>query len=329
MIEPSKVSRKEIEILRILSESTRPVGSTVIRRELERRGFFLSERTVRYHLQMLELKGLVSGHERGRTITSKGLEELSRALVSHRVGFAITRFLSMAYSVTYDPATDSGMVVTNVSIVDKKFYDKAIGMVRLLHEAELLLAPYIKILDENEEYQNISVSEGKMALFTVCDLTVDGVLIQSGIPLFFKYGGLVQVVNRKPLRFIELISYEGTTMPPLELFVRSNQTSVIKVVRTGSGVLPAAMREIVAEAREKTLKILSELKEKGWMGILALSAPNEPLLGVPVAMDRFGLCMLGGLVPGAALLEEDVEVETFAPHCLIPIEEMKQINTLS
>ncbi|MCD6469750.1 DUF128 domain-containing protein [Candidatus Bathyarchaeota archaeon] len=328
MTEPSKVSRKEIEILRILSESAEPLGSTVIRRELEKRGFFLSERTVRYHLQILELKGLVSGHERGRTITSKGLEELSRALVSHRVGFAITRFLSMAYSVTYDPTMDSGMVVANVSIIDKRFYDKTIEIVESLYEADLLLAPYIKILDENEEYQNISVSEGRMALFTVCDLTVDGILIHSGIPLFFKYGGLVQVVNRKPLRFIELISYEGTTTPPLELFVRSNQTSIVKVMRTGSGVLPAAMREIVAEAREKTLKLLSTLKEKGWRGILALSAPNEPLLGVPVAMDRFGLCMLGGLAPGAALLEESVKVETFAPHCLIPIEEMKQINNL-
>lgn len=71
---------------------------------------------------MLELRGLVSGHERGgRTITSKGLEELSRALVSQRIGFVTTRFLSMAYSVTYDPATDSGTVVTNISIIDKNF----------------------------------------------------------------------------------------------------------------------------------------------------------------------------------------------------------------
>lgn len=324
-----KVSRKEVEILRILSESTEPLGSTVIQRELERRGFFLSERTVRYHLQILELKGLVSRRERGRIITSKGIEELSRALVSQRIGFAITRFLSMAYSVTYDPSINSGMVVANVSIIDKRSYDKMVEIIKSLYEADLLLAPYVKILDENEEYQNISVSEGKIALLTVCDLTVDGVLIHSGIPLFFKYGGLVQVVNRKPLRFIELISYEGTTTPPLELFVRSNQTSVTKVMRTGSGVLPAAMREIVAEAREKTLNILSVLKEKNWKGILALSAPNEPLLGVPVAMDRFGLCMLGGLVPGATLLEEGVKVETFAPHCLIPIEEMRQINNLS
>ncbi|MEM2789903.1 MAG: NrpR regulatory domain-containing protein [Candidatus Bathyarchaeia archaeon] len=327
MTDIHEISRKEIEILRILSESNEPLGSTLIRRELEKRGFFLSERTVRYHLHMLELRGLVSGHERsGRTITSKGLEELGRALVSQRIGFVATRFLSMAYSVTYDLATDSGMVVANVSIVDKKFYDKVIEVINFLHEADLLLAPYFKVLDEEEEYRNISVSEGKIALFTVCDLTIDGILIHSGIPLFLKYGGLVQVVNRVPLRFIELISYDGTTVPPLELFVRSDQTSITKVIKTGSGILPAAMREIVAEARDKTIEVLSTLKEKGWRGILAISAPNEPVLGVPVSMDRFGLCMVGGLAPGAALLEEDVKIETFAPHCLIPLEDMKRIK---
>lgn len=326
MSESYEISRKEIEILKILSESTEPIGSTFIRRELEKRGFFLSERTIRYHLKLLELKGLVSGHERsGRTITSKGLEELSRALVSYRLGFVITRFLSMAYSVTYDPIADSGMVVANVSIIDKPFYDKTIEIIKSLHKAGLLLAPYIKVLDENEEYQNIIAPEGRIALFTVCDLTIDGVLIRSGIPLFFKYGGLVQVVNRKPIRIIELISYEGTTIPPLELFVRSNQTSIIKVMRTGSGLLPAALREIVTEAREKTLKILSTLKDRGWGGILAVGFPNEPILGVPIAMDRFGLCMIGGLTPGAALLEEGVKIETFAPHCLIPLEDMNRI----
>jgi repressor of nif and glnA expression len=316
----------EIEILRVLSESAEPVGSRLLQRELEKRGFFLSERTVRYHLQLLELKGLVAGHERsGRTITSQGLAELSRALVSQRVGFVITRFLSMACSITYDYIADSGMVVANVSVLDKSFYDKMFGIVRELHAANLLLAPYIKVLDENEEYQNIVVPEGKIALFTICDLTVDGVLIRSGIPLFFRYGGLVQMVNGKPLRFIDMISYEGTTISPLELFVRSGQTSVLKVVKTGSGVLPVGMREIVAEARERTNKIVSTLKERGWGGILALGVPNDPVLGVPVSMDRFGLCMVGGLALAAALLEGGAKIETFASYCLVPIEEMRRI----
>jgi repressor of nif and glnA expression len=326
MVKSFEISRLEIEILRVLSESAEPVGSRLLQRELGRRGFFLSERAIRYHLQSLESKGLVVGHERsGRTITSQGLAELSRALVSQRVGFVITRFLSMAYSVTYDYVADSGRVVANVSVLEKSFYDKVFEIVKDLQAANLLLAPYIKVLDENEEYQNIVVPKGKVALLTVCDLTIDGMLIRSGIPLFFKYGGLVQMVNSKPIRFVDLISYEGTTISPLELFIRSGLTSVMKVVKAGSGVLPVGMREIVAEARDRTQKIVSTLKERGWGGILALGAPNEPVLGVPVSMDRFGLCMVGGLALAAAIVEEGAKIETFASYCLVPLEEMKRI----
>jgi len=326
MAQLSESARKEVEILRVLSEFDRPVGSTLLRQELRKRGFLLSERTIRYHLQLLEVKGFVLGHERsGRTITPAGLEELSSALASQRLGFVVTRFLSMAYSATYDLNVDSGTVVANVFIMDKAFHDKTLETVKALREMNLLPAPYIKVLDEEEEYQDISVPEGKIAFFTICNLTIDGILIHSGIPLLFKCGGLVQMVNRKPIRFVDIISYEGTTIPPLEVFVHSNRTSITRILKTGSGMLPATLREIPAEARERTVKILINLKNKGWGSVLVLGEPNESILGLPVSMDRFGLCMVGGLVPGAAMREIGAEVETFAPHCIVPVEEMTRI----
>jgi repressor of nif and glnA expression len=319
-------TRKEIEILRILSEFDSPVGSTLLKRELRKRGFLLSERTVRYHLLLLETKGFVLGHKRkGRTITPKGLEELSRALASQRLGFTTTRFMSLAYSATYDPATDSGKVVANVSILDKGLHDKTLGTVKALQKMNLLSAPYIKLLGENEEYCDISVPERKIGLFTVCNLTIDSILIHSGIPLSFQYGGLVQVVNRKPIRFAEIVSYEGTTVPPLEVFVYKKMTSITRILNTGSGMLLATLREIPAEARERTVKILENQKKKGWGGILVLGEPNESILGVPVGMDRFGVCMVGGIVPAAAMVEEGAEIVTSAPHCFIPIEDMTRI----
>ena len=116
MAQLEESTRKEIEILRILSENNTPVGSIVLRRELRKKGFLLNERTVRYHLQFLEPKGFVKGHGRsGRTITPQGLEELSRALAFQRAGFVITRFLSLAYSVTYDLEKDSGMIVAGTN----------------------------------------------------------------------------------------------------------------------------------------------------------------------------------------------------------------------
>ena len=327
MSQGNKSVRKEVEILRILSEFDSPVGSTLLKRELKERGFFLSERTVRYHLQLLEAKRFVLGHDRrGRTITLNGLEELSRSLASQRFGFTTTRFMSLAYSATYDPASDSGTVVANVSILDNSLQEKTLEMMKALQRINLLSAPYIKVLNEEEEYCDIAIPKGKFGLVTVCNLTLDSILIHSGIPLFFKYGGLVQVVNRKPIRFVEIISYEGTTIPPLEcLFVYRKMTSISRILRTGSGILLASLREIPSEAREKTVKIIENLQKKGWQGVLVLGEPNEPILGIPIGMDRFGICMVGGIVPGAVMVEEGAQLVTFAPHCFIPIEEMTRI----
>lgn len=326
MAQLNESARKEVEILRILSEYDSPIGSTVLRRELRKKGFLLSDRTIRYHLQLLEAKGLVKGHERsGRTITPQGLAELSRALAYLRVGFITTRFLSLAYSSTYDLEADSGLLVTNVSIIDKAFHDKTLETVKALHEMNLLAAPYIKVLDEGEDYRGVSVPEEKIALFTVCNLTIDGILIHSGIPLLFNCGGLVQMLERKPIRFVEIISYKGTTIPPLEVFVYRNMTSITNILRSGSGMLPVNLREIPAEAREKTEKILADLRNKGWGGVLIFGEPNESVLGVPVGMDRFGLCMVGGLTPGAVMREMGAGIDTFAPHCLVPVEDMTRI----
>lgn len=319
-------NRKEIEILRILSEFDSPIGSTLLKRELRKRGFLLSERTVRYHLQLLEAKGFVLGHNRrGRTITQQGLQEMSRSLATQRLGFTTTRFMSLAYLATYNPTLDSGTVVGNVSLLDKSLENKALSTMKDLQSMNLLSAPYIKILKEEEEYCDISVPKGKFALFTVCNLTLDSILIHSGIPLFFKFGGLVQVVNHKPIRFVEIISYEGTTIPPLEVFVYRKMTSISRILKTGSGMILATLREVPSEAREKTVKILENQQKKGWGGILVLGEPNESVLGIPVGMDRFGVCMVGGIVPGAAMVEEEEQIVTFAPHCFIPIKEMNRI----
>ena len=132
-------------------------------------------------------------------------------------------------------------------------------------------------------------------------------------------------MNRKPIRFVEIISYEGTTIPPLEVFVYRKMTSISRILKTGSGMLLATLREVPSEARDRTVKILENQQKKGWGGVLVLGEPNEPVLGVPVGMDRFGICMVGGIVPGAAMVEEGEQIATFAPHCFIPIEKMTRI----
>jgi HTH-type transcriptional regulator, global nitrogen regulator NrpRI len=72
------VERKVISILKILSDSPEPVGARVIAFRLKDFGVCLGERTVRYHLQLLDERGLtrIIGRKDGRLITQSGLNEL-------------------------------------------------------------------------------------------------------------------------------------------------------------------------------------------------------------------------------------------------------------
>ncbi|MEM3029301.1 MAG: NrpR regulatory domain-containing protein [Thermoproteota archaeon] len=311
-------------ILRILSESNGPVGSTTITRELVKRGFFINERTVRNYLKSLEEKGFVSSHgKNGRSITEAGLQDLVGSLTYQRLDFVLTRYLSLAYSVTFTPRSSRGRIVANVTILNKNSLEKALRVLGNLKDANLLLAPYLKIIDEEESYENISVDKGKTVLLTVCNLTIDGIFIRSGIPIILKYGGILQFVNKMPIRFVELMSYEGTTVPPLEVFTYSNMTSITSFLKTGSGMIPANYREIPKEALDKVNSTLSELSSIGWKTLSIIGLPEEPLLGIPVGTGRCGVTIVSGVTPTAALREIGLDVEVFAPHCLAKIEDMK------
>ena len=56
--ETQDVERKVISILRILRDSDRPLGSRIIARLLKDCGVELGERAVRYHLKLMDERGL-------------------------------------------------------------------------------------------------------------------------------------------------------------------------------------------------------------------------------------------------------------------------------
>ena len=84
-------------ILSILDKHPTVVGSREISRQLTLRGVEITERTVRYHLKMLDTKGYteVFGKE-GRKITAAGREELKHSLVSDKIGFVISRIETLS-----------------------------------------------------------------------------------------------------------------------------------------------------------------------------------------------------------------------------------------
>ena len=73
---------KMMEILRILYSKNEILGAKIISQELEKRGYSLGERAVRYQMHILDEKGFTEkvGYK-GRQITKKGIDELKKGLI--------------------------------------------------------------------------------------------------------------------------------------------------------------------------------------------------------------------------------------------------------
>ena len=93
LFNPEDIERKVILILKILNENSNSQGARVIARKMKERGVQLSERTVRYHLKLMDERGLTRliGRRDGRIITDMGLDEINNARVRDKISLSISR----------------------------------------------------------------------------------------------------------------------------------------------------------------------------------------------------------------------------------------------
>ncbi len=112
----------------------------------------------------------------------------------------------------------------------------------------------------------------------------------------------------EPARFVQLIEYRGTTMDPLEAYIRAGMTSVGDCAASRNGIVGASFREVPTVAVE-AVKRAAKARVLGSEGILAIGQPNQPLLDIPVAEGRTGMIVIGGMNPFAAMFEAGVPFE--------------------
>src|SRR4030042_1026653 len=122
---------KLIAILKVLSESSEPLGSITIARRMAQDGVFLSERGVRYHLKIADERGFTQpGGRDGRTLTPVGRQEVKEALVPQQLGLVRDKLELLAYLTTFDPVKRSGQPAINTSIIDKRDFKNALGAMK-------------------------------------------------------------------------------------------------------------------------------------------------------------------------------------------------------
>ena len=122
---------KLIAILKVLSESSEPLGSITIARRLENEGVFLSERAVRYHLRIADERGFtIPGGRDGRLITPEGQQEVKEALASQHLGFVREKLELLAYESTFDPVSRTGQLSINTSLIPESKFKKALSAMK-------------------------------------------------------------------------------------------------------------------------------------------------------------------------------------------------------
>lgn len=303
------VERKVIAILKVLEHETRPLGGTVIARRLQDRGIFLSERAVRYHLKLMDERGLTQsdGARGGRLITARGAEELRSALVQDKVRLVNSKIELLAYQTTFNPRTGKGQVPINTTVFHRDVFPQALEAMAGAFKAGICAGTLVTVAGEGERLGDVVVPEGMVCMGTVCSIVVNGCLLKEGIPIDSRFGGLLEMRNGKPTRFVELVEYAGTSLDPSLIFITGKLTSVRRVLETGDGKISANFREIPAIARSQVEKVSGQLGKWHLRGVFVLGEVSEPVCEVPVGVNKIGIVLLGGLNPVAAAVESGIQ----------------------
>lgn len=321
------MNRTLLSILKILSKENEIIGSKEIAKKLKMYGVNLSERTVRYHLKILDERGLtkVFGKE-GRKITEKGRKELETASTVEKVGFIINKIETLSYQSDFDLNSMTGKLILNVTYIPKNKMKKALKVMEGVFNSPYVMSDRMLILDKDSE--NILVPKEHICIGTVCSITLNAILLKQGIPVISRFGGVLEIRDGEPYRFGALISYDGTSLDPLEIFIRGKMTDVLGTINLGSGRILASFREIPIVCVEKVREIYSLMQKRGFGGMLMLGKPNQPLLDIPVGIDRVGIVIVGGLNPIAAIEESNIHTYTSAISTLYDCRELLSFDEI-
>ncbi len=307
-----RVGRVRNAILKVLSEVDGPAGAAKVVSRLQTMGLSFQPRTVRAHLLELDREGFTALKSRrlGRILTDRGRRELTNTDAFSQLGFVAAKVDDLGYRMSYNLRSGRGTVVANLALMSDRDLSRALLYVAPIFRSNLAVSNRLAVVRAGDQIGGFTVPIGSVVLATICSVTVNGVLLSNGIPVTSRFGGLLEMRDGLPLRFVDVIEYRGTTVDPLEVFIRAGMTSVSQCAKTGNGIIGASFREVPTCAVALTRRVLSRLRDHDLGGDLAMGEGSLPLFDIPVTAGRTGLIVIGGLNPLAALHEAGVRATT-------------------
>lgn len=329
--ETGEVRRKIVAILKILKDSPEPVGSRAIARQLKNdHGVNLTERAVRYHLKLMDEKGLTHcmGKQYGRLITQKGLNELKNALPGDKIYLTSAKIEHLTCNTSFDLERGTGKIPIDVALFPKERWDEALRMMKSTFDAGICFSKLVVIAIEGYHLGEVTVPQGSVGIGTVCSIAFNGILLKAGIPMDPKFGGVLQIRNHKPLRFVELVEYTGSSLAPTEIFIANGTTCVTDASKQGDGKVIASFGEIPALSRAVVERIVKKLKSIGLGGVVVMGETGRAVCEIPVGVGKVGIVLLCGLNPVAAAAEAGIKGDTRAMSGLIDFKALRHFNNI-
>ena len=324
-----KKTRKQLAILSAIKEAGGVSNTATLMQLLGSTGMDFSDRTVRLYLHEMDKQGLTESLGRkGRRITDRGLDELRGSQLNQRTSYLSAKIDSMTYKMDFDLATRAGKLVVNTSLVKTEDFAEHMDNICRVFTGGFAMGNRLALLSPGEAIGEMVVPDGYIGFCTVCSITLNGVLLKHGVPTTSRFGGLLKLRDGKGQQFVEMIHYDGTSIDPLEVFIRSGMTDYHGAIKDGNGLIGASFREMPADARDRIVHIAERLQEIGLGAFMEIGRRGQPLLGIPVSEGRIGAIVIGGLNPIAILEEKGRRVVSRALSGLLEYHRLIHVDEL-
>ena len=318
--------RKTFEILSILDRKNRTLTSNEITEELRRIGIHISRRRVIQYLDSLDYQEFTENFGiKGRRITEKGRKELKKTYIHARTDFIFDKIIRLITETTFDIDRQKGDVIVNLSFIQEDKEQKVLGILKEICSRSNLASPFIKIAYAGEKVCNLDVPEGEIGLVTISSVTIEEILLNNRIYVNPLYGGLIEFVDQKPVRFTELFSYEGSSIDPLDLLISRRMGTVYNAIMNNYGEVLADYREISYVARTRAIELLKRMVDL-LGGLIVIGRTGVDIFGLHANEGYTGIVGFGGELLLSALEECNIQTKARTVDTVINFKELKPIS---
>lgn len=242
--------------------------------------------------------------------TSYKLKEHEKIEESN-IPFILSKSWNLIQQVSLDVEKGNGDIIANISYIKKDDLEKSMQIMEESYESNKnYINPHFQIVSHPTDDEKIGIA-------TICSLSIDGLLLKNGIKSTPKYGGLLELTE--PPLFIDLISYNGSSIDPHKIFIAKDMTAI--TLDTSVKRLLASIKEIPYISRDYSVYFLDKLSKLDF-SIYKIGKPRELTYNAKAENYNFGIVTGSGLNTIAAIKEQGIDIEVKADTKLMPFEKM-------